>query len=84
MIEVGNDRQMILTPSEWPMFYLPLKRRKDDGGWPDIALLRSASTDPNVERIVEENRSLYGDLGPITEHKYATVDDLLADGWVVD
>lgn len=84
MIEVGNDRQMILTPSEWPMFYLPLKRPKGDGGWPDIALLRSASTDPNAERIVEENRSLYGDIGPITEHKYATVDALLADGWVVD
>jgi len=84
MTEVSSrDREMILTPNEWPMIYLPLKR-KTDGGWSDVALLRSASTDPEAIRIVEENMTLHGPLGEITTHTYQNVDALLADGWVVD
>ena len=79
-----NDRDMILTPTEWPMFYLPLKRRMPEGGFPEIALLRSASTDPEAIRIVEKNMSLYGPLGTVETLTYPTVDALLADGWVVD
>lgn len=76
---------MILNPSRWPMFYLPLKRRKEGGGFPEIALLRSASTRPDVDRLVQVNMTIFGSpIGEITEIHYATVDDLLADGWVVD
>jgi hypothetical protein len=83
--DTTRDRKMILSPDKWPMFYLPLKRRKKDGGFPEIALLRSASTRPDVERIVQVNMTLFGmAIGEVTEIRYPTVDDLLADGWVVD
>jgi hypothetical protein len=84
--EIENkDREMILSPDRWPLFYLPLKRKNPKGGFPAVALLRSASTDPEAIRIVEENMSLYGPLpGEITTHTYPDVDALLADGWMVD
>lgn len=79
-----RDREMILDPYKWPLFYLPLKRKSEGGGWPEIALLRLASTDPNVERTVEVNMSCYGPIGEITTLTYENVDALLADGWIVD
>jgi hypothetical protein len=83
-MDTSRDRAMILDPYKWPLFYLPLKRSVQGGGMPEIALLRSASTEPDVERTVEINMSVYGPLGDVTTVKYSTVDELLADGWVVD
>ena len=78
------DREMILSPYKWPLFYLPLKRNVEGSGWPEIALLTSESKRPDVERIVKVNLSIYGPIGEVNEIHYPDVDALLADGWRVD
>lgn len=80
------DREMILSPYKWPLLYLPLKRPSKTGsGFPEIGLLRTVCSKPEVDFIVDENMSIYGTpLGEVIRHTYKGVDALLADGWVVD
>lgn len=78
-----RDREMILSPYQWPLFYLPLKRNVK-GGFPEIAILRTATGNPDHEFHVHVNMSVYGPLGEVEEKVYKGVDALLEDGWHVD
>lgn len=84
--ERQRNREMILSPYKWPLFYLPLKRkRKGDDGFPEIALLRSAVSKDTYPLHVDINRTIYGPIsGEVKEVVYENVDALLDDGWEVD
>jgi len=80
----SKDRDMIIQPGRWPLLYLPLKRRVE-GGWPEIATLMTATYDDTAELMIRINWSVMGPVsGDVTEKTFKNVDELLADGWVVD
>lgn len=81
--ETNRDREMILNPYEWPLFYLPLKRHVP-GSRPDVAILRSATRNPDGIFKVDKNMTVYGAVGEVETLTYKGVDAILADGWVVD
>lgn len=83
-VDTAQDREMMLSPYKWPLFYLPLKRRKASGGFPDVALLRSATDNPDADFTVEINMTVYGPIGEVERKVYSGVDEIIADGWVVD
>jgi len=91
-----RHRDMILSPYKWPHMYLPLKKRGEGGiGW-RCALLRSAISEKNYNRAVEQgtplnfavdvNMTLFGLPvdGEVERKIYATPDEILDDGWIVD
>lgn len=80
-IRERDDREMILHPDWWPMWpSLALKRRRHDG----------SSADRFGVLLEGPALTVYLNLMglPITSDtprlEYETVEDLLADGWVVD
>ena len=77
------DKKMILS-REWPMGgFLPLKRRDNDLDKKNLGFLYVWDTE-----LIVYHQYVYGlekgwkSTGPMT--RYASVDELLADGWVVD
>jgi hypothetical protein len=87
MIKVGDHRGMILSPMDWPLFHLPLKRpRKGNAMGFQCAVLLTAIEDENAELVIATNFTVYGLPvdGERKDVKYSNVDALLADGWIVD
>jgi hypothetical protein len=89
----GQDKEMILDSAEWPQWpILPLKRYSSDGGWWDCALLVDAQILPDQLEmgIVVWKLNLFQlprDLRQMRDmpyQLYPTVEDVLADGWIVD
>jgi len=91
-----RHRTMMLSPYKWPNVYLPLKRRDKSGtGW-QVALLRSAISEKNYNRAVEQgtplnfvvdvNMSMFGIAfdGEVERVTFATPDEILDAGWIVD
>lgn len=81
---IAASRAMILDEDRWPNWpILPLKRGIDNKT--NVGCL-VARTDGKPLRVVLEN--MFGNLSAAVAEdqycEYATVDDLLADGWVVD
>ena len=81
-----RDRHMILSPLEWPLLVLPLKRHSK-GGLPDAAVFCPplnrqgiSPDDPITIRLC--NMFMLNANAP--EQTYENVDALLADGWRVD
>jgi len=94
--ERKRHRKMMLSPYQWPNVYLPLKRRPESGiGW-QVALLRSAISEKNYDRAVAEgkplnfvvdvNMSMFGIAfdGEVERVTFATPDEILDAGWIVD
>lgn len=80
-----EHRAMILDPYKWPHMYLPLKKKRADGLFPDCGLLTTATTDETAKLIVQKNQTIFGlAVGEVEPLEYANVDALLDDGWLVD
>jgi len=82
-----RHRNMILSPDRWPHMYLPLKRPGEHKlGWQVAILFEPVESHPDEEFVVLKNMTIFGLAidGEAEEIKYAGVDALLDDGWVVD
>ena len=73
-----DDAEMMKRPHLWPHLLLPLKRRKSDGGFPETGYIG----DPGPPGIVVLGTIWGGPEGGTLE--YATPEEAVADGWVVD
>jgi hypothetical protein len=67
----ARDRAMILDPYKWPLPYLCLKRYPKAGGMPQCGVIHPDS----LQVRTHENEPI---------KKYASVDEMIADGWMVD
>lgn len=81
-LTVGADREMILNgEDQWPCWpLLPVKNtiRKDETGFPELGVIVAGK--PLAVRL-----SCLFDFNPDAPAKqYASIEDLLADGWIVD
>lgn len=83
-----NHVEFLNDPEQWPNFPLcSVKRHREGGGMPDcgtvlalpttVPVVYSASMFSFVKMSKDEIRS-------VPQHKYESVDDLVADGWMVD
>ena len=79
MIEFGDDRGMILNPNEWPNFVLPVKRYRKDQNQSELGVIVEGKL-TTVYLTSMYNTNILG----ADKKTYANVDDLLADGWIVD
>jgi hypothetical protein len=77
---------MMLSPLKWPHMWLPLKRKAHRAeGFPQVAVLGTATSDPAQEMEVHINQNIFGDpIGDVEIKKYKNVDAVLDDGWKVD
>jgi len=83
----AENREFIMNADAWPRWpMLPMKKPRPEGGWPQLGALldtwKRTGTEPGfpIELIV------YDDTGLRQQEirTYATVDDILNDGWIVD
>lgn len=89
-IPVENDhKQMMSHPDQWPVWpVLPVKRYKQPGVFPVLGILLAVKSmqhtvfEVNMFEAVDL-KSLVTDPA-VTKHVYKGVDEILADGWVVD
>ena len=87
----GDDAEMIRSPHVWPAFpFLPVKRYETKDGHLDtmqcgVIVVPGVKEDGGVV-IYEANivGLTIGMLMRAEEHAYASVDEALADGWIVD
>lgn len=78
---VVSDREFILDPYKWPHLVLPLKRYV--GHQMEVGFLCGDNTfNLRLGYIFDLGEDKGPDDFPVK--KYNTVDELLADGWVVD
>lgn len=76
-----EDKEMILNPDSWPSWpFLPVKSttKKELSGWPLLGTILSY----DVTKVKLVNMYDYSKNADIIS--YDSVDDLLADGWVID
>ena len=91
-----EDKEMVTNPPRWPNWpFLPIKRYKPEGGFPDCAVLIDGN---KLGEPIDRNHATLRtallinmfDLGNADAVKkaerkeYASVDEMLADGWMVD
>ena len=79
---IETDRAMIQNPDDWPRWpILPMKRRRHGGSEMGIIL---AGHSTMIYHCNMFDPRLKTDHASIKKTNYATVTDLLADGWMID
>jgi hypothetical protein len=84
--EQRMSKKMMSNPDTWPHAVLPLKNRteREAGGWPKLGYMVSG---PDVTgAIIIHLGNFYFTIADKQENplEFASVDDALAAGWVVD
>jgi hypothetical protein len=64
--------------------WLPLKRKRKGGGFPETAILGTATSDDSQEMEVHVGANVFHAVEGGEVKKYADVDAVLDDGWIVD
>lgn len=77
-----DDRTMILTPSYWSGYVLPLKQRQAGHQPARVGYIMEPSFGKPQFRLYHGNIWSVADDATFTD--YESVEALLADGWVVD
>jgi len=82
----AGDKQFIKNPSKWPNWpFLPLRKRDDGQHFPFRVGLLIESNEPNWQSTVYVDGNLFNLELTKTEKKvYASVDEMLNDGWEID
>jgi hypothetical protein len=80
-----DDRGMILHPNLWPKWpYLPVKRRLEGGSFPETGVIW-IGTKFNIYFVNLFDMPKSAEEFKATNHiPYNNVDELIADGWIVD
>jgi hypothetical protein len=79
----AREKEMIDTPTRWPLMRLPLKRWVDGQSWPQLGFLTCGMEWAGPAREVHLG-TVFDDPGSMETILYASTDLLLADGWFVD
>lgn len=82
-----EDKEMIDNPMSWPNWpCLPMKRHTPQGGMPDAGTILDCELGKNVIFLtsVWEVADERASFSTCERKVYASVDELLADGWMVD
>ena len=87
----AKEEAMMQDPDQWPAWpFLPMKRRRKNGGFPDTGIFfyRSGNqTDSNAEGRIAmfvEDGNLYTLVEDIKKAKPMTIAEILDAGWEVD
>lgn len=85
----AEDRKFIMNPDKWPRWpHLPMKRpSKKPGVWPELATLTDnpSNFDGPLKFPVTMRISDGASPFKIKEEKiFNSVEEILADGWIVD
>lgn len=79
----GDDKEMILSEGLWPNWpLLPVKRPSDD--FYECGLIWAGDVTTVVIANLFQLPLTPEQVGSVRTYEYGSVDDLLADGWVVD
>lgn len=78
-----ENEKHIRDQNSWPLFpYLPMKRRKANGEFPDCALLVSGKGLTVFKISIDELPG--SSLDKVPQEQFLTLDALLDAGWEVD
>lgn len=90
---MAEDKAKIEDPASWPLWpVLPMKRRTDAGGYdlglitPDFpaTVLKTNLHAQDVVKMVVAQLDNEGHVPGMTSIGYASIHDMLVDGWTVD
>lgn len=81
-----DDRAFIINPELWPRWpHLPMKKPSRSGGWPQLGVLVDSSLVGELRFPAELHISDGASPSKVQEVKtFASVEAILADGWIVD
>lgn len=81
-----DDLAMMKDPALWPVYpYLPVKKPSPDGGWPTLGVLIEDATEATVFFTnMFELPLTEAQLIKVPKKEYASFEDMVADGWIVD
>lgn len=88
--EREESLRIMQTPPGWFMWpVLPVKRRKPDGGWPDLGIMIDVDEHRHkVFRVglysLKKNVPLEEQLHGIEVDRYESLEEVIEAGWVVD
>jgi len=77
-----NDAEMMKRDHLWPMLTLPLKKRREEGGY-DLGLLLNPVHAEGAPWTIYVGASLFNQGGG-TPVEYPSAEAIVADGWIVD
>lgn len=81
----GDDRLMMESPHFWPKRPILTLKRYSGASWPDLAILYEDDFGDEIcFRLHKDNNALDVTLDVLLEAPKVTIDQVLADGWVVD
>lgn len=81
MKQTPTDKEFIENPANWPRWpYLPVKRQGKDP-WPEPGVMIEGHPTVFLINYYQISPEIFKTCKSIT---YASVDDLLADGWIID
>ena len=85
-LEPGDDKQMILSPKLWPCHpYLPMKRRSNkEADGTECGVLYAGRRWVIYKTNLFMLPAAYAEFEAFDKYAYQTVEELLADGWIVD
>lgn len=81
-----SDLDMIKDYMSWPLYpFLPVKKRKKDGGFPTLGVIvadnRPLVYKQSVDEVIKLDRALTDDD---VQARYSSFEELIADEWVID
>ncbi len=86
-----TDKEMILDEDRWPQWpFLPMKKYTDS--WPDCQVIHAASKTTLIKvnlynlppTILDCFMFNLEELNQLPKQTYSSIDEMLADGWIVD
>ena len=84
----NGDKEFIQEPDMWPNWpYCPMKKRDEKEHYPSRFGLLVETGEAFWQSTVYLDRNLYSPQGKLSEAEkkvYASIDEMLADGWSVD
>lgn len=82
-----NDAELLNNPHQWTWPVCPVKSRtrKADRGWPVMGIVRPRKPTVYIKNLFElRTGELDPQLADVEKFEYASFEEMVADGWVVD
>lgn len=80
-----DDREAFENPALWPMYpFLPIRRRGKPGAFPECRVISADKPLRVVEAGLYALPKTKAEFDALPFKDYETLNELLADGWIVD
>lgn len=79
-MDTRTDLEMMKDPYSWPHLVLPLKKPGAGGGWPEFGVMLAKDTNVYLCNMFDLPR----DMSSCPKKEYTSLEEVVADGWVID